>query len=235
MFFPNDPVSVQQIVRARVLEAELERSGRTPIPASDLVVRRWLADTRRWLHRRRNPHLHHALSSYGSLDLFAGLDRRTLRRLSHSFFVFDVGSGESLGRQGDVVPEFVVVLQGRVGVSVDGLPLAVLDPGAHFGALPLLDSGPTPYRRASFDVLERTRIAVANRSQFHDIMTIFPLVGRRIEKIADVRRAYLAGRTDAVSDAVANVDRIGHQEFPLHVADIEWRSRLIEPDSVANP
>ena len=160
---------------------------------------------------KRNP----SLASYGSHELFVGLDRRSLQRLAELFMVVDVEPGTSLGRQGEAAPEFVIVLEGRIGVSLDGLPLVVLDAGSHFGALPLLDDGPTPYRRASFDVLEPTRIAVAGRRAFAELPESHPVVARRIRTIADVRRAYLKGRADAVATGAATSD-----EFPLHMADL---------------
>ncbi len=139
------------------------------------------------------------LISYGSHDLFVGLDRRTLSHLFDSLVVIDVAAGDSPGRQGEVAPEFVVVLAGRIGVSLDGPPLAVLDAGSHFGALPPLDDRPTPYRRAPFNVLEPCRVAVASRFQFADILVSYPLFAERIRTIADVRRAYLTGRSDAAT------------------------------------
>lgn len=154
-------------------------------------------------------------ASYGSHELFTGLDERSLARLAESFMVLEVGPGDSLGRQGHVAPEFVVVLDGRIGVSLDGLPLVVLDAGSHFGAIPLLDDGSTPYGRASFDVLEPGLVAVAGRLEFAQILDSFPLVAERIRAIADVRRAYLRGRADAAAVEATTVE-----EFPVHISDI---------------
>jgi len=211
--YATDPASVRQLRSAALLEAEQSRSAR---PLSSRAGRL----RRAWARRRTMPVpvpvvAAPTLADYGSHDLFVGLDRRTLTRLSESFVIMDVDAGDSLGRQGEAAPEFVVVLEGRIGVSLDGLPLAVLDAGSVFGALPLLDDGPTPYQRASFDVLGPSRIAVASRLQFIATLESFPLVARRIHAIADVRRAYLRGRSDAAT--TAGVSDVG--EFPLHILD----------------
>lgn len=199
--YATDPISVRQLRAAQLIEAEQARTGRL----SSAVRRRSLA--RRLARFRRS---HTVLPSFAAHDLFVGLDRRSLARIQRSFFVMEVDTGDSLGRQGDVAPEFVVVLDGRVGVSIDGSPLAVLDAGSHFGALPLLDDGPTPLRRASFNVLGHGTVAVATGAQFHEILATYPLVAERVHAIADVRRAYLAGRADA-APALADMD------FPLHL------------------
>lgn len=209
--YPTDPTTIGQLRAAQLIEAEQTRTHRTPIPARPRGSRRTLAE---WMASVRAPAPRATVASFGSHDLFVGLDRRTLRKVERLFFVVDVDAGDSLGRQGDVVPEFVVVLDGRVGVSVDGGPLAVLDAGSHFGALPLLDDGPMPYRRASFNVLGPGTVAVANRSQFHELMTSFPLVADRVRAISDVRRAYLAGRADS------GIEERVRKEFPLHLADV---------------
>jgi CRP-like cAMP-binding protein len=214
--YASDPTSVRQLRTADLITAEQSRSGRSPVSHRRSWFRRTVVDR---LPSRRSPAptttAQPTLASYGSNELFAGLDDRSLTQLSESFMVLDVEPGHSLGRQGEAAPEFVVVLEGRIGVSLDGLPLAVLDAGSHFGAIPLLDDGPAPYGRASFDVLESGRVAVAGRLEFGQILESYPLVAGRIRAIADVRRAYLKGRADA-----ATIGATAAGEFPVHLADV---------------
>ena len=211
----SDPTTIHQLRAAALIEAEQARTHRVPVSTrgrrrrspTELVFGAWRI--------RRAAMLESPSAPFGAHDLFVGLDRRTLAALSQSFLFIDTDTGVSLGRQGEIAPEFIVILEGRIGVSLDGLPLAVLDPGSHFGALPLLDDGSTPYGRASFDVLEPGRVAVAGRQQFFDLLESFPVVARRIEAIVAVRRAYLAGRADA--GAIAAAPAAGR--FPLHIVD----------------
>jgi hypothetical protein len=212
--YATDPVSVRQLRTATLIEAEQSRSGLRPVSHRPSRTRRLFTVLSRRVKRTGSGGPEPSLAPYASHDLFVGLDKRTLARLSDSFVLVDLDAGDSLGRQGEIAPEFVVVLEGRVGVSLDGSPVAVLDSGSHFGSLPLLDDGPTPYQRASFNVLGPCRVALASRLQFADILENYPLVAQRIRAMADVSRAYLLGRADAGAAAEASVE-----DFPLHIAD----------------
>ena len=108
-----------------------------------------------------------------------------------------------------------MILEGRIGVTLDGLPLAVLDAGSQIGALPLLDGGPGRFRRASSDVLEPSRVAIADRIQFQQILKQHPLVGHRIRQVAETRRAYFEGHADAKAIAAD----LAEHPFPVHLAD----------------
>lgn len=200
----DHPVTVRQLRQARLLEAD---QSRFPV----------IGDHAAWPRRRRRRRFGRRSTSANpldrSLELFAGLDRRALDRLARHFEVIDLAPGASLGRQGEPASMFVVVLTGRIGVTLDGLPLTVLDAGAQFGALPLLDGGPGRFSRASFDVLEPSRVAIANRRGFFEIVDRFPAVRRRIVRIADIRRAYLEGHADASALAA---DRATNP-FPVHL------------------
>lgn len=139
------------------------------------------------------------------LEFFSELSPRQLRRVGELLTIIDVPAGRSLGAQGQIVREFIVVLVGKVAVSVHGAPLAVLYDGHHFGALPLLDPLGSPRRRASFHPLVPTRVAVASRQEFNSIRREIPVIDDRIRRLADRRQAYFdgveAGRQTADVDA----------------------------------
>lgn len=219
--YATDPMSVRQLRSADLMAADQSRWAVSPVSHRRSWLRRKLFDRRPAPVETLHPAVatpstaSSALAPYHTLELFVGLDRNSLARLSESFVLIDVEPGHSLGRQGETSAEFVVVLEGRVGVSIDGLPLVVLDAGSHFGAIPLLDDGPTPYGRASFDVLEPSRVALAGRLEFARVLEQQPLVAGRIMAIADVRRAYLRGRADAAPAVEAASD-----EFPVHITDV---------------
>ncbi len=205
--FPTDPTSVQQLRHADLVAADQYRLSHRS-DSSDA------GDKPRFL-RMFHHHAPNRPVIDGSLELFVGLDRQQLDRLALHFSFVEVNDGASLARQGDPAREFVVVLSGQIGVSLDGLALAVFDRGAQFGALPLLDGAPGRFSRASFDVLEPATIAIADRSQFFDILKNFPVVGQRIVQIAEVRRAYLRGHADARALAA---DR-DTAPFPVHLLE----------------
>ena len=214
--FPTDPVSVQQFRRGDLIEAARFRNpweSRRSTGRSKSVTRMLrsigrLVPVVPWRHSA-------VISIDAEHELFAGLGRRELTQLTRLFTLMDVDPGQSLGHQGEPRSEFVVVLEGRIGISIDGLPHAVFDTGSHFGALPMIDDGPDVYRRASFSVLEHSRIAIADRQAFVEILEQHPVVGQRIKAIADVRRAYFAGRADGKVMTVENIT----EPFPVHGAD----------------
>jgi CRP-like cAMP-binding protein len=205
--YPTDPASVHQLRFAQLLEAEQYRvRHRSDVgsPSGEVSV---MSRVRRLTSRPADLD--------GSLELFVGLDPRTLHRLRRHFSIVDVSDGAALARQGDPATEFVVVLAGRIGVSLDGLPIAVFDAGSQFGALPMLDGSPGRFSQASFNVLEPSRIAIADREQFFEILKNYPVVGQRIVRIAEVRRAYLRGHADA---RALMADR-ETSPFPVHLLD----------------
>lgn len=204
MLYPTDPVSVRQMRHAALADAEHDRQHHR-----DAGRRSW------WSRLRRRRDVEPVGPFDPALEPFAGLDQRTLRRLAEHFTLVDLDPGDSMGRQGETRSEFVIVLSGRVGVTIDGVPVTVLDAGAQFGALPLLEGGAGRATRASFDVLEHSQVAIADRREFLRIIEEFPVVGDRIKQIARVRKAYLDGHADGKA---LEADRVEHP-FPLHLHD----------------
>lgn len=205
--YATDPGSVQQLRFAHLFEAEQYRMFHRPDVRSAFGTASVMS---RIMHPRSRP-----AEIDGSLELFVGLDQRTLHRLTRHFSIIDVADGEALARQGDPATEFIVVLAGRIGVSLDGFPIAIFDAGSQFGALPMLDGAPGRFRRASYNVLEPSRLAIADRRQFFEILKNFPVVGQRILQIAEVRRAYLQGHADG---RALEADR-ETSPFPVHLLD----------------
>ncbi len=212
--FPTDPSSVHQLRHADLLAADQYRLGHQSDRSPERERPRFVSMVVRRMSRA--PHVGGAPELDGALELFVGLDRQNLERLARHFAFVDANVGASLARQGEPASEFVVVLSGRIGVSLDGWPLAVFDAGAQFGALPMIDGAPGRFSRASFDVLEPSTIAVADRDQFFEILKNFPVVGQRILQIAEIRRAYLQGHADARALAA---DR-ETAPFPVHLPSL---------------
>lgn len=117
--------------------------------------------------------------------------------------VATVDDGEVLATQGGAQREFIVVLDGRVGVAIDDDPVAVIERGAHFGALQLLDPSRYPHPLCTFTVMGQALLARATPGQFAAVMQRFPTVRARVDATARVSRAYLAGRDVAIAEAQA--------------------------------
>ncbi len=86
------------------------------------------------------------------LDLFHGLSPRVLARIADSGHQATYEQGARVLAQGDPVAGFKafsptgvemhVVLRGRARVDLDGVSIAVLEPGSYFGELSLIDGLP---------------------------------------------------------------------------------------------
>lgn len=213
--FPVDSISVRQVHRAKLTEAAQRRDVHPVVrprrtrrhPELKALTAGIVAAL-----RPRRKIVTGPLSS--DHELFRGLTDEQLARLGRLLTVIDVPAGRSLGRQGAIVRDFVTVIEGRVGVTIDGIPNAVFDDGAHFGALPLLDDGSNPVHRASFSTMAPSRIAVAGPGEFRAIMRDFPLVAERVSAMTMVRRAYLNGLAEAQSDSRPILETI---EYPVHM------------------
>ncbi|MGA9275827.1 cyclic nucleotide-binding domain-containing protein [Ilumatobacter sp.] len=206
--YHHDPISAGQLHHANVLTAQ-QRTRGTPVSNR---VPRWRAPYANYFARRR------AIPLLVDHELFIGLDRKELARAGELFEVVKVKSGQSLGEQGMKVTGFVTILEGRVGVTIDGVPHAVLDDGSHLGALSLIDDE-RPTHRASFSVMAPSRIGVVAAARFPELLEGFPVVADRIRAIVAVRRAYLAGLAAGAAGDTQTTPSRAVTEYPVHLTD----------------
>jgi CRP-like cAMP-binding protein len=194
--FPTDPNSVHALREADLIVASQAREHREVVhPSSAVHPWRRLVLLATSLSDRVRPHRDPRVATYGplsaSLALFNGLSSKQLAEMGRHLSVIDVQPGHTLGRQGAPAGDFVTVLEGHVGVTIDGVPHAVLDAGTHFGAVPLLDR-PSSTSRATFTTMTPSRIAIANPREFREILDLFPVVAQRIYLMTQIRREFLA-------------------------------------------
>src|SRR5690606_2562613 len=110
------------------------------------------------------------------IPLFGGLDAAELKSLASLLKERSVGANEPIFWIGDTGDDLYIVESGRVQV---GYPdetgketvLAVLEPGAFFGDISLLDGGP---RSASTRTLEPTVLLSLSRSDFLEFLRHHP-------------------------------------------------------------
>ena len=221
--YPTDVYSVQVLREADLLVAaqarehhEVVRPGRGAHPMRRLIL---LATS---LNDRIRPHHGPEVATFGPLsashELFAGLSTEQLAEMNRLLSVTEVQPGHALGRQGEPAHEFVTVLDGHVGVTIDGVPHAVLDGGTHFGAIPLLDRVNSMHR-ATFTAMTQSRIAVAHQREFREILDRFPVVAHRIHLMTQVRREFLADLARAPLQAEALEQLTSDlNDYPAHLS-----------------
>ena len=186
----SDPYSARQLAHARILEAEWHRNDRRPVRTRRRALSSRVGPVFRsvFTPRRTTPFDR-------SLPIFAGLGDRRLQDFEAHFEVRRFVGGEILGREGEPVHEFHLVLEGRVGVVIDDEVVGVLEPGTHFGALGILHPVANPARATTLHALDRGLVAVASRAQFTELMDEFPSVAAHVRNVVRRRRNYFRTRT----------------------------------------
>jgi len=106
------------------------------------------------------------------VPLFAGLTPAALDLVSGVASEENFATGSLIFEHGDIGEKLYVILEGRVRISrnVPGMgeeALAVLNPGAIFGEMALLDDTP---RSADARVHEKCRLFVLSREAFEDLL-----------------------------------------------------------------
>ena len=106
------------------------------------------------------------------IQLFEGLNSTQLEKVAGITSERVVEAGERIFKEGDAGDEFFIILEGRVRISkhVPGIgeeALAILDPGAYFGEMALVDD-----TSRSADALAHTRakLRVIKRDQLDGLM-----------------------------------------------------------------
>jgi CRP-like cAMP-binding protein len=109
---------------------------------------------------RRHPEFERELAA---TKLFAALSPEQVQELARSAMRVHEPKGMVFSKEGERGDELVVLLEGSVEVRRDGVVLAELGPGEHFGELALLDET----ARRSATVVAVTPVVVAYVSRHH--------------------------------------------------------------------
>ena len=216
--YPTDPTSVQQLRAAELFVANEAREHHRFSPRPDRAGGRLepLITGARALRARLFQTSHVAVGVFSEdQELFRGLGRSQLESVATYLEVRSCSIGDSLGSQNEPASGFVIILDAQIGVSIDGLPVSVLDEGSHFGSVPLLDGD--LLHRATFDVLEAGRIAVADPEQFRAILDRFPTVANRVYAMARSRRSYLEELASCEANQTLRRSTVSLLEYPAHL------------------
>jgi CRP-like cAMP-binding protein len=120
--------------------------------------------------------------------VFAGCSAKQRRQLGSLSAVVTVPAGCDLTVQGGRGREFGVIIEGEAIVAVDGLQVARLGAGDHYGELALLDDPMTTKgRRATVTSTVETKLAVMTVAEFRTVLDDMPDVSARIVRTALAR------------------------------------------------
>jgi CRP/FNR family transcriptional regulator, cyclic AMP receptor protein len=147
------------------------------------------------MHQQRKPSNESSAmtSTYASLSsvvIFSGLDRDALDEIDRLSTEVDVKSGYVLAAEGSIGREFGVILEGTAKVTIDGVEVATLRSGDHYGEVALLAELGQGYRRgATVTATSDMRIAVMSISEFATMLAAFPTINSALTTGAKNRLA----------------------------------------------
>jgi CRP/FNR family cyclic AMP-dependent transcriptional regulator len=122
----------------------------------------------RW--KRSSPELDH-IQFLKIVPFFDRLSNRQLKNVSDIMFERTYDTDESIFEEGQPGAALFLILDGRVAIEIyretSTTRLAVLESGAFFGEMALLDDSP---RSANARVLERTRTLALYRNDLNDLV-----------------------------------------------------------------
>lgn len=112
------------------------------------------------------------VAALSKIGIFSGIGTRALERLASIAGEEEHGGGSFVFREGDRGDKLYLILTGRVRISreVAGMgeeALAILEPGACFGEMSLIDDSP---RSADAKVHERCRLLVISKEGMEDLL-----------------------------------------------------------------
>jgi len=116
----------------------------------------------------RAPALGNQLELLRRSSIFAVLGAPALEELARSLIPEPVTAGTTVVRQGDRGDRFYLVAEGRLSVSVDGVPRRQIGPGDGFGEIALLRDG---IRTATVTALEPVMLYALERADFLEAVT----------------------------------------------------------------
>jgi CRP-like cAMP-binding protein len=126
------------------------------------------------------------------LPLFAGFDRKELKKLAERFDEQTFLPEHGVLTEGMSGMEFFIILDGTAEVIHDGAVIATLQPGDFFGEVAVLDGGP---RTASVRALDRLRTLGLPNGSFKQVLLDYPLMA--VNLLPQVIRRFRAVMTTA--------------------------------------
>ena len=110
-------------------------------------------------------------------DLFSGLSRRTLKKLSSRSRVVEHDTGHRIAEEGLGALAFHLVLDGAASVSHGGQRIRTLGPGDYFGEMSVIDGKP---RSADVEATEPLRTLVVPYQVFQELLDSEPTFTRAL-------------------------------------------------------
>lgn len=153
-------------IPGHLVKVALEGGGHDNITA--VVVRAVSTEERQ---RVRKHSVMRGLEALRDIELFRELSMPELVKVYNALTTLRVDPGTPIIREGDKSEHLYVIVEGAVQVERDGMPIATLGAGNHFGEMSLLNQKP---RSATVTAVARTQLLCFERGDFHQLMSHEP-------------------------------------------------------------
>jgi CRP/FNR family transcriptional regulator, cyclic AMP receptor protein len=117
------------------------------------------------------------LEQLAAVSLFAGADRKELTEISKATTEIRLDEGAVLMTEGQPGREAFIVVEGEAVVTVDGVEVARLGPGACIGEIALLDGG---LRSATATAVTPMTTLVLDPREFKGLMLRVPAIAVKV-------------------------------------------------------
>lgn len=108
-----------------------------------------------------------ALDTLGHVVLFSELDMKELVKVANAFRPVEVEADQIVVHEGDVSETLFVIVEGAAKVTRNGVPIATLKSGDHFGEMALLSRRP---RSATVRTVKKSRLLALERDRFYELL-----------------------------------------------------------------
>ena len=122
-------------------------------------------------------HMSKFADEIAGVPLFSACSKRDLQRLARATDELQVASGTNLTVQGTIGREAFVVVAGSAAVIKDGVTVAEIGPGDHFGELSLLDGG---LRTATVTATSEMVVLVLSKPAFNGVLDEIPTLAHKL-------------------------------------------------------
>lgn len=112
-----------------------------------------------------------------SIPLFSALPKKDLQKIAKASDEVSVEAGRTLVEEDSTGHEAYVIVEGEADVRRNGVEIAKLGPGDHFGELALLDGGP---RTATVISLTPMRLLVIGQREFSGTLDEVPGLAHKL-------------------------------------------------------
>ncbi len=152
-------------IGATLVAGANERGGHDNITA--VLVRAFASAPEAKAQADRAKRVTSALDTLGHVVLFSELDMKELVKVANAFRPVEHEADQVVVHEGDVSETLFVIVHGGAKVTRNGVDIASLRSGDHFGEMALLSRRP---RSATVRTVKKSRLLALERDRFYELM-----------------------------------------------------------------